>query len=159
MSSEAVDFLRHEGKHEEARRLVVQLVADAPNDAELQYSAACVHDFLGYESEAVGFYIAAMAGDLGAESRRGAYLGLGSTYRTLGRYIEAKATLLNGLARFPHANELRVFLAMALHNLGQSKEAVESLLLLLAETSSDPDVQKYGAAIKFYAKDIEKSCA
>jgi hypothetical protein len=45
---------------------------------------------------------------------------------------------------------------MTLHNLGQSKAAFERLLTVLAETSSDRDIQAYRRAIVFYAQDIER---
>lgn len=157
MNIETVRVLRREGKHEEARVLAAELAPRSPQDAELQYEAASVHDYLGREAEAIPFYMAAIAGDLPPESLRGAYLGLGSTYRTLGRYIEAKATLVEGLVRFPDANEMKVFLAMVLYNLGEGKQAIESLLLILAETTSDVNLQPYRRAIELYAQDIERS--
>ena len=150
--------LRANGRDAEARDLLVALTAQSPNDAELQYEAACVHDFLGEEVSAITYYRAALLGPLSEENLRGAYLGLGSTYRALGRYIEAEATLRLGLQRFPQANEMKVFLAMTLHNLGQSKAAVECLLTVLAETSSDRGIQAYRRAIAFYAQDIERVC-
>jgi tetratricopeptide (TPR) repeat protein len=155
--TEQVLSLRRAGKHEEACTLAVSLAAQLPGDAELQYHAACVHDFLGREAQAVPFYLAALAGALSVENRRSAYLGLGSTYRALGQYAAAEHTLREGLARFPDAAELKVFLAMALHNLGQSKQAVELLLTVLAESSSDAQIQGYREAILFYAQDIERS--
>lgn len=150
-------MLRRAGRHEEARSLAVQLAAQFPADAELHYEAACVHDFLGREAEAVPFYRTALAGSLSAEHLRSAYLGLGSTYRALGQYPAAERTLREGLSRFPEAAELKAFLAMALHNLGQSKQAVELLLTVLAQSSSDAHVQGYREAILFYAQDIERS--
>jgi tetratricopeptide (TPR) repeat protein len=156
MDLTAAKELRANGKHAEAKDLLVALVAQNPNDAELQYETACVHDFLGEESSAVAYYRAALLGPLSLEHLRGAYLGLGSTYRTLGRYTEAQVTLRQGLERFPEANEIKIFLAMTLHNLGQSKAAVECLLTVLANTSSDSDVQTYRRAILFYAEDIER---
>lgn len=155
--TEQVLSLRRAGKHEEACSLAVALVAQLPGDAELQYQAACVHDFLGREAQAVPFYLAALHGSLLAEHLRSAYLGLGSTYRALGQYPAAERTLRQGLARFPDAAELKVFLAMALHNLGQSKQAVELLLTVLAESSNDAEIQNYRDAILFYAQDIERS--
>jgi tetratricopeptide (TPR) repeat protein len=148
--------LRKEGKHEEAKTLLVSLAALSPQDAELQYEAACVHDFLGFESQAIPFYLAVLGGALQRESRLGAYLGLGSTYRILGRYDEAASTLRAGLAEFPDANELKAFLAMADHNLGNSKGAVEALLELLAATSSDEGIRRYSKAIEYYAKNVER---
>lgn len=154
---ESIRALRREGRHEEARELAVRLVAENPDDAELHYETACIHDALGHEAEAVPFYRAAIEGGLPDDALRGAFLGLGSTYRTLGRYEDAERTLLQGLARFPDAPEMRTFLAMTVHNLGRSTEAVESLLTLLAETSSDPYITRYRNAIAFYARDVERS--
>jgi tetratricopeptide (TPR) repeat protein len=94
---------------------------------------------------------------LAPEQLRSAYLGLGSTYRALGQYQAAERTLREGLARFPDARELKTFLAMALHNLGESKRAVELLLSVLAETSADEHVRSYREAILFYAQDIDRS--
>jgi len=155
--TEQVLSLRRAGKHEEACALAVSLAAQSPGDAELQYQTACVHDFLGREAQAVPFYLAALSGKLSGEHLRSAYLGLGSTYRALGQYPEAERTLREGLVRFPDAAELKTFLAMDLHNLGQSKQAVELLLTVLAQSSSDSHIQGYREAILFYAQDIERS--
>jgi tetratricopeptide (TPR) repeat protein len=149
--------LRAAGSHEEARALLVALAAAAPADAELQFEAAFVHDFLGLEAQAVPYYRAALAGDLADATRRSAYTGLGSTYRTLGRYADAERVLLEGRQRFPQAAEIEVFLAMVRYNLGQAKAAVRSLLGLLARTSSDAEVRAYAPAIEFYAQDLDRS--
>ena len=153
--AEQILSLRRAGKREEACALAVSLAAQFPRDAELQYQAACIHDSLGREASAVPFYLAAMSGELSVDHLRSAYLGLGSTYRALGRYPEAERTLREGLAQFPEAAELKVFLAMALHNLGQSKQAIELLLTVLAQSSRDVHVQGLREAILFYAQDIE----
>jgi tetratricopeptide (TPR) repeat protein len=147
--------LRRSGRHDEARALLCDLAAKYPHDAKVQYQAACVHDFLGLESEAVPFYLACLDGTLPAEDRLGALLGLGSTYRTLGRYAEAEAVLLKAIQEFPQANELKVFLAMVFYNLGRSKEAIESLLQLLATTTSDSGIKQYARALALYARDID----
>jgi tetratricopeptide (TPR) repeat protein len=148
---------RRSGNLESARQLALVLVVEHPLDAELQYQAACVHDQLGREAEAVPFYEAALALGLPDEPLRGAYLGLGSTFRTLGQYRQAESTLRAGLARFPDAAELKTFLAMTLHNLGQSRQAVELLLTVVADTSADAHVAAYREAIRFYARDIERT--
>ena len=156
MTLESARALRRAGRHAEARAALVTLAADRPHDAVVQYEAACVHDYLGDEAAAVPYYVAAIAGGLPAEELRGAYLGLGSTYRALGRYADAEAVLVAGLERFPDANELRVFLAMVLHNRGRSKAAVELLLTLLAETSGDDGIRAYRRAIAAYAEDVDR---
>jgi tetratricopeptide (TPR) repeat protein len=156
MTLDAAKRLRTEGRHEEAQAILLRLARAHPEDAEIQYAAACVHDYLGHEADAVPFYVAAIAGGLRGDDLRGAYLGLGSTYRTLGRYADAEAALREGLRRFPDANELKVFLAMVEYNLGRARSAVEALLRLVAETSADEDIRAYREAIAFYAGDIDR---
>jgi tetratricopeptide (TPR) repeat protein len=157
MTRDTLLELRRAGRHDEALALALELAAQAPHDAPLQFEAACLCDYHGREAEAVPLYVNALRGELSPEDRRSAYLGLGSTYRALGRYAEAKSTLLEGSARFPQACEIAVFLAMALHNLGEHKQAIELLLRLIATTSSDRAIQDYRRAIEFYAEDIDRS--
>jgi tetratricopeptide (TPR) repeat protein len=156
MNLDSARALRRAGRHAEARAALVRLAADHPSDAVVHYEAACVLDYLGDEAAAVPYYVAAIAGGLPDEELRGAYLGLGSTYRTLGRYAEAEAVLVTGLERFPDANELKVFHAMVLHNRGRSKAAVELLLTVLAQTSADDGIRAYRRAIAVYAEDIDR---
>jgi tetratricopeptide (TPR) repeat protein len=154
---EEIRALRRAGHHEQARELAVELAARAPHDAHAHYEAACVHDYLGLEAQAVPYYERAIAAGLPPELLRRAYAGLGSTHRALGRYEEALAVLERGLERFPGARELTVFHAMCLHNLGRSKEALEALLKTLAETANDPHLESYRRAIAFYAQDLDRS--
>lgn len=148
--------LRTKDRHEEARTLLVQLAAEFPANPVVQYRTACVYDFLGLEKEAIPYYHAAIENDLPPADLRGAYLGLGSTYRTLGQYAESKKILLEGLAHFPDANEMRVFLAMTLYNLGENQEAMSSLLKVTVETTSDEGIKNYERAIRYYADDLDK---
>ena len=150
------DKLRAKDRHEEARELLVQLAAEFHTNPVVQYKTACVYDFLGREREAIPYYHSAIENDLPDPDLRGAYLGLGSTYRTLGQYAESKKILLEGLSRFPNANEMKVFLAMTLYNLGENHEAVSSLLKLVTKTSSDEKIRDYERAILFYADDLNK---
>ncbi|MFF8954414.1 tetratricopeptide repeat protein [Streptomyces sp. NPDC014894] len=147
--------LRERGSAEEARRRLLALAERLPADAEIAYQTAWAHDVLGREAEAVPYYERALAGpDLPARDRREALLGLGSTYRVLGRYEEAERTLRQGVAEFPDHGGLRAFLAMALFNTGRHEESVRLLLELLAATSEDPTVRPFRAAIETYARDL-----
>lgn len=157
MSTEQIRALREQGQHEEARLLALELVAAGPADPDLLYEAARVHDFLGFESAAIPFYVQAIASGLSGEALRGAYLGLGSTYRALGRYDDALATFDAGRAAFPDAAELTVFRAMTLYNLGRAKEALADVLRVLAASPGDDGVAKYARAIAFYADDLDRT--
>lgn len=147
--------LRRQGNPEEARRRLLDLASEHPGDAEVAYRTAWVHDVLGLEAEAVPFYERSLTGSgLSEEDRRGALLGLGSTYRILGRYTKAVDTLRQGAAEFPDDGALQTFLAMALFNTDQHHEAMRILLKLLATTSEDPYVRQYRRAIETYAQDL-----
>lgn len=153
--------LRGEGHREEARERLVALAARHPEDAEIAYQTAWAHDVLGLEKEAVPYYERALAGGgatgtgLTPEDRRGALLGLGSTYRVLGRHDDSVALLTGAVEEFPEDGSLRTFLAMALYNTGRHHESTRLLLRLLAATSEDPSVRQYRRAIEHYAEDLD----
>jgi tetratricopeptide (TPR) repeat protein len=149
--------LRSTGHAEEARTMLLDLVATYPDDAEINYQAAWVHDVLGREREAVPFYVRAIEQGLSGEDLAGALLGLGSTYRTLGAYQQAEETLRRGMATFPDNRVFQVFLAMTLYNLNRHQEAMELVLTNLAETTSDETILAYKRAILFYAPQLDQT--
>lgn len=150
--------LRTEGHPERAREHLLVLTARFPDAADVAYQTAWVHDVLGLETEAVPYYERCLQlPGLGEEDRRGAILGLGSTYRVLGRYGQAVETLRRGVKEFPDDGALRSFLAMALYNIGEHHEAMGILLRLVASTSTDPYVTRYRPAIEHYAADLDET--
>jgi tetratricopeptide (TPR) repeat protein len=140
----------------EARTILLDLVATYPDDAEINYQTAWVHDTLGREREAVPFYVQAIELGLSGPDLEGAFLGLGSTYRTIGAYQSAEETFRRGMATFPHNRALQVFLAMTMYNLHRYQEAMELLLTALAETTSDETILQYKRAILFYAPQLDQ---
>ncbi|RVX45904.1 tetratricopeptide repeat protein [Nonomuraea polychroma] len=147
--------LREEGKRGEARQLLVELARRHPDDVNVAYQTAWVHDTLGLEAEAVPYYERALAGaGLSAEDRRGALTGYGSTLRVLGRFEEALEVFGRGLAEFPGDPALRTFMAMALHNAGRSAEAVSTLLKVVAESDKSGG---YRRAIEYYADNLDET--
>lgn|SRR5690554_723889 len=129
----------------------------APDDARLNYLVACAYDGEGLEHEAVPHYVKAIATGLEGDELRNAHLGLGSTYRAIGRYEEALDTFDRGLETFPGAPELLVFRAMTLHNLGRSEEAVSQLLKVLVEHTDDESILRYRRALEFYADRLSET--
>jgi hypothetical protein len=67
--------------------------------------------------------------------------------------------LREGLARLPEAQELKVVLAMAPHDLGQSEQAAELPLTVLAQSSGDARIQSCREAILLYARDVQQAHA
>src|SRR5215212_6331751 len=81
--------LRETGKHEEARSALLALHAEFPNDPQVNYQCAWIHDLLGLEREAIPFYKTAVDQGLQGDDLKSALLGLGSTYRCVGEYQKA----------------------------------------------------------------------
>lgn len=140
----------------ESGRIMLQLFSDNPLDAQINYHFAWLCDVQGKEKEAVPFYETAISGDLPHDDLRGALLGLGSTYRTLGEYEKSVNVLKRGMSEFPEAKEFPVFLSMALYNTRNSKDAVSILLNLLLKVTDNDDIQRYKNAIALYAEDLDK---
>ena len=149
--------LRAEGKLAESNELLTAMAQDDPKSAEINYQCAWSFDVLGKEAEAVPYYEKALQLGLNEEDALGAFIGLGSTYRTLGRYKKSKSVFESGLARFPENNALKTFYAMTLYNVEEHSQAMEIILTLLVETSNDPDILSYKKALGFYADKLDKT--
>jgi hypothetical protein len=52
--------------------------------------------------------------------------------------------------------EFAVFLAMVHYNLGQHRAAMGQLLRIIADTSTDPRVQSYQRATRYYAENLDR---
>lgn len=148
---------REEGRDEEARQMLLELLHENARSAVVNLQCAWVHDKLGLEAEAVPFYEKALETGLEGEDLHDALLGLGSTYRTLGRYEESLRTLDRGVAEFPDDPAMGVFRAMALYNEGRGKAACELLLTIMATTDQPEPIAHYRNAIAEYARDLDRT--
>jgi tetratricopeptide (TPR) repeat protein len=141
---------------EEARTLLLELVAAYPDDAEVNFQAAVVHDNLGLERESIPFYLRALGQGLSGANLERCLLGLGSTYRVLGEYQKAEETLRRGVKEFPDNRALQAFFAMTLYNRQQHKEAMELVLVNLLETTSDEKLQYFKRGLLYYALHLDE---
>ncbi len=130
---------------------------EEPDHPVANYQAAWTCDSMGKEGDAVPFYERAIAKGLSGEDLRGSFLGLGSTLRCLGKYTESLEVFERGVLHFPTDRALKIFKALTLYNLGQYAESFETLLLQLIETTSDPDLQRYAKALRFYSDKLDQT--
>lgn len=147
--------LRESGEVKEANLILVELAKESPNNAIINYQCAWSFDVLGMEKEAVPFYEKAIELGLPEKDLKEAYLGLGSTYRTIGHYEKSKELLKEGISKYG-INSLKVFLAMTLYNLGEHTEAMRILLKIIAETSADESILDFKKAIVFYSDKLDE---
>lgn len=148
---------RKVGMLKESNEIFLKLVEEFPQDAMLNYQCAWSFDVLGEETEAVPYYENAIQLGLPDEELQGAYLGLGSTYRTLGEYEKSKEVLVKGIELYPNNRALQVFYSMTLYNLKEHASAMELLLKGLIETSSDENILHYKRAIHFYSDKLDQT--
>ena len=141
---------------EEARTHLLNLAASYPDDAEITFQTAVVHDNLGRSREAIPFYLRTLEQGLSGADLERALMGLGSTYRGLGEYQQAEAILRRGMREFPDNRAIQVFLAMTLYNLQNYKEAMELVLSNLMATTSDEKLQYFKRGISYYALHLDE---
>lgn len=149
--------LRKEGKLRESNKTLINLVNKYPDNAIVNYQCAWSFDVLSLEKEAVPYYEKAISIGLSDKDLQGAFIGLGSTYRTLGQYQKSKKVLEKGLAKFTHDRAMKVFYAMTLYNLNEYSKAMEIILANLAQTSSDRNIETYKKAIEFYSDKLDET--
>lgn len=149
--------LRESEKHEEARQLLLEVHAEFPDDPQVNYQCAWIHDLLGLEKEAISFYEKAIQAGLGGNELKSALLGMGSTYRCIGEYNKSIETFQQALNLFPNSHEFKVFLGMAYYNIDEHSKAMELLLNSLADTSSDEGILRYQRAIRFYSDNLDQT--
>ena len=156
----AAAALRTQGAYGEARSLLHAALAETglsgAEQARLHYQLAWCCDAAGDEAESVPFYERALALGLTGEERSGALLGLGSSYRALGRYADAERTLAQGMADFPDRLEFAAFWAITRYNQQAYADAVRLLVQTLAADSANPGIQRYRRALLFYADHLDE---
>ncbi|PEZ06998.1 hypothetical protein CN326_09520 [Bacillus sp. AFS018417] len=145
--------LRNEKKFVQSREILLSLINFTQNP-EVLYQCAWTHDAMGMETEAVPYYERAIELGLEGESLRGAYIGLGSTYRCIGEYDQAIATLESGIERYPDDDAMKVFLSMAKYNIQSHEEAMKLLLDVVVKTEN---VKTYAKAITFYKERLNET--
>lgn len=148
--------LRKDNKSDQALALLTELLRANPNDPTANYQMAWTYDSMDNESEAAPFYESAIANGLTGDERKGAMLGLGSTYRCLGEYQKSLKVFDEAIAEFPRDRSLKVFRALTLHNLDKTEEAIEQILIQLLETTSDQSIKSYSKALRFYSDKLSE---
>jgi tetratricopeptide (TPR) repeat protein len=149
--------LRSEGSFERTIAYLNGLLSENQNDPMVHYQIAWTHDALGKEADAAPAYEKAISLGLSGEALEGAYLGLGSTYRCLGDYINSERVLKKGMSLFPENAALRVFYALTHFNLKNYSNAVKLLMKELVRTSADEKIKSYGRALLFYSDKLNET--
>lgn len=147
--------LRNKGDLFKSNKIISELIKENPEDSFLNYQYAWSFDIMEEETKAVPYYEKALELGLKDEDKKEAYLGLGSTYRSIGEYDKAINLFEKAISEFDD-NSLKVFYSMALFNKREYEKSMEILLKVVANTSSDNSIKMYKKAIEFYSDKMWK---
>jgi Flp pilus assembly protein TadD len=150
----AIWTLNREGKSEEAIAAARALVAQYPDEPRAHFEYAGALDYQGREAEAIAPYRQAQALGLSGDDIPRLYVQLGSTLRNVGELDEAVRFLEEGRSRFPDHAGIRTFLALALVSAGRCREAVVTLLDLIAANAAHIDLDGYDRALREYTDEL-----
>lgn len=148
--------LRRDGEKLKALDIIKNYLKENPNDSIANYQCAWCYDALEQEKDAIPYYLRAIENGLSSENLEGAYLGLGSTYRSIGEYKKSDEIFKRAMIEFPENKDFKVFYSMTLYNLGDHKKSIEILLKIISETSNDNRIKSYKDAILFYSDKLDK---
>lgn len=130
-----------------------------PENARVLYEVGGAYDTNGDEELALTFYERAMDAGLEGDLLRRCYLQYGSTLRNLGALDRSIEVLARARKEFPDSAALTVWEAISLHADGRCDEAVASLLEVIADGISSPDIDRYKPAIRGNAEYIRSLAA
>lgn len=131
-----------------------------PDDANRWFIYGGGLDFSDRAEEAIVAY--GRVFDLGVdllypEDRPRIYVQAGSTLRNLGRLVEARTLLSEGVRRFPEVRALPVFLSLVEVSAGRDRQAIDRLFeALLLEGNGDDSIAYYRRALTWYATEIRE---
>jgi tetratricopeptide (TPR) repeat protein len=148
---------RHGGQTEPLLGLLRKLDSRYPNVAEINYQLAWTLETSGQLAEALPAYEKAVALGLTPNEHANALIGLANTLRGLVQTERAAEVLRSGQRQFPDNREFDVFLALALHALGQHAEALQLALTALVDTTEDPGLTAYQRALRHAAGQLAAS--
>ncbi len=151
-----VKAARAEGSFEKAMAILSDENIKTPENASVHLQIAWTHDALGNEGDAIPSYEKAITLGLQGLELVDAYLGLGSTYRTIGEYTKSKQIFEQAISKFPDFRPFRVFLSLTLHNLTDHAQAMEILIQELVATTSDDSIKSYSKALLFYSDKLDQ---
>ena len=132
--------------------------ADAnPDDFKALFEYAGAFDFLGREKDALPHYLKIFEQGhqrLPVDDQPRLYVQLGSTLRNLSSLPESKSILSEGIKYFPKYKALRVFLALTEHSLGNHAQAMQLMIEVTLEGTSDSSLVDYTRALGWYASKL-----
>ncbi|MFF2176510.1 tetratricopeptide repeat protein [Lysinibacillus sp. NPDC058147] len=149
--------LRRQGQLQESKEMFLTLLSNDPLNPSLHYQCARSFDILAEETKAMPLYEKAIELGLADDELEDVFIKLGCIYRTHERFLEAKKLYQEAMRKFPKKEQMKIFYAMALYNLGEHSEAMGFLIDNLAYTTTNQDILKYYRTITYLGSRLDSS--
>lgn len=146
--------LRKDDELDESQAILLALMDDYPSDPLVLFEVGGSYDVMGEEELAVPYYRRAIAEGLQEPDRQECLICLGSSLRVIGETEEAVETLMDAVEDYPDLPSIKVFLALALLDEGQEKNAAAMLLDVILQTTNSSDIQSYANALEYYRDEL-----
>lgn len=134
----------------EARIIIMALLSEEPNNPEINYYCAVIHDLLGFDKKAINYYEQSISNNVQGELLEKTLIQLGICYRRNGKNNMAIKIFEKAIKHFP--NNLAIQSLLAISNLYSQKvdpKVVSMLLNVITTSSSDPWIKEYSRFIKY----------
>lgn len=148
--------LRQNDELEASQELLLQLLGEHPKDATVLYEVGGAYDVLEEERKAIPYYQQAIQAGLDGADLQECYICMGMCQRNLGEFETAVKTLTHAANKFPEANSVKAFLALAKFGDGYEDEAMRILIELLLETTNDEDILTFADTLEFYKDNLDE---
>jgi tetratricopeptide (TPR) repeat protein len=150
-------ILRDEDDLEASQQLLLKLLEEYPDEAQVLFEVGGSYDVMGQEGEAIPHYRRALELGLEGEMLQECLVCLGSSLRYVGEFKAAVETLEEAADKFESNGSGRVFLAMAYYSSGRHEDAVRTLIEVILDTTSDEDILAYEEALTYYKDNLDET--
>lgn len=148
--------LRRQDDLEASQEILLNLLAQHPNNPLVLHEVGGSYDVMGEEKQAIPYYQKAIKAGLEGANLQECLVCLGSSQRNVGDFEDAITTLEKVVAQFPDNNSGKVFLALAYYSEAREDEAVRLLLELLLETTNDENILAYADPLDYYKDNLDE---
>ena len=148
--------LRREDELEASQELLLELLAQHPDEPLVLHEVGGSYDVMGEEKQAIPYYQRAIKAGLDGDDLQECLVCLGSSQRNVGDFEEAITNLEKAVAQFPDNNSGKTFLALAYYSEGREDDAVRLLLELLLDTTGDENILAFADPLDYYKDNLDE---
>lgn len=148
--------LRRQDELEESQALLISLLEKYPENPTILFEVGGSFDVLGDTDEAISYYEDAIEMGLDGPDLQECMICLGISYRGIGNAQHAVEILEDAALKFPGDSSVKAFLALSYYSNEQYSDAVQLLLELILNTTSDEQILAFADTLEYYKENLDE---